>query len=280
MTKTPRTTRRVGPTAAKRAAALRAHNAMEEARAATIAEQPVWPPPEPVAEIADPVVARQEFDDPIEGPIEVPEGELARLAHEINSRLTIADTYLQKTNDHQLAVALQLARVKAICTERKINFRTWSETNLPPDRSWQMIRKLARVGEADNPQLALEEWRGAAAKRSAAYHQRLKSGAQGAIEGPRENVVAFTPPPPAEEPPVLAPMSAVVHRDQETSAAEANRGEQPNRYDVLDTVSQALAALTEPQDQEFVIVATLQNAGKDTAKAAIEKVFGVGSLAA
>lgn len=76
---------------------------------------------------------------------------LADLAHEINVRL-------QKSEDHRLSACVKLAEAKAVCREEGITFKAWVSENIQ-FVGYGEAKKMARIGEADNPALALEDHR-------------------------------------------------------------------------------------------------------------------------
>ena len=84
---------------------------------------------------------------------------LTPIAKEINSRFEKADQMEGKADDHRLAAALQLAKAKTIAEAAKVPFKKWCEDNLV-GQSYENIRKLAVVGAADKPELALADMRG------------------------------------------------------------------------------------------------------------------------
>lgn len=144
--------------------------------------------------------------------VEIPEGRLATLAHEINTRFTLADRHDAQANDHRLAAAIRLAEAKKVCEERKINFRRWAEESVP--QSYETVRKLAGVGAAPDPQLALETWRA----RNAVSNAKLRERQKARIMGP---------------PPSTEVMIEQVFRDEAEEQAAApeislSEGQQPD----------------------------------------------------
>jgi len=83
---------------------------------------------------------------------------LAPMAKEINVRLEKADKAEDNAYDHRLSAALKLDEAKTFCKENKVRFPSWCEKNVK--QSYETVRKLVRVGGAENPQLALDDLRG------------------------------------------------------------------------------------------------------------------------
>jgi len=81
------------------------------------------------------------------------------LAKEINSRLELAAKSEGKADDHRLTAAIRLDEVKTRCDELGLKFKSWCENNLDEKWSYENARKLARIGAADDPKLALEDLR-------------------------------------------------------------------------------------------------------------------------
>jgi len=78
-------------------------------------------------------------------------------AIEINHRIKQAEKMEGDALDHRLAAAITAANAKAECKTNKVNFKEWCEAKLT--KSYENIRKLARIGAAPNPKLALEDLR-------------------------------------------------------------------------------------------------------------------------
>lgn len=115
-------------------------------------------------------------------PVEpVPEGPLARQAHEINTRFMLADRNEQTATGHRLAAAILLAGAKGECERLKINFKSWVAGNIP--QHYDYLRKMAAIGASENPAQALEDWRDDNARRNRA---RRAQKAQQQIEGTRD----------------------------------------------------------------------------------------------
>lgn len=83
---------------------------------------------------------------------------LGPIANEINVRFEKIAKLDGQADDHRLAAALRLEEAKKICGASGVRFRTWAEENVK-DQSWETVRKLAAVGGAPNPALALEDMR-------------------------------------------------------------------------------------------------------------------------
>lgn len=73
------------------------------------------------------------------------------LAHEINVRL-------QKADDHRLSACIKLAEAKAACTEAGISFKAWVAEKIQ-FVGYAEAARLAKVGSAKDPAIALEDLR-------------------------------------------------------------------------------------------------------------------------
>ena len=111
-------------------------------------------------------------DDP------VPEGTLAAQAHEINTRFTLAARNEAVATTHRLAAAILLAAAKVECERLHLNFKSWADGHVP--QTWDTIARMAKIGAAPDPAVALEEFRADNARRNRAL--RAKKAAQ--LEGP------------------------------------------------------------------------------------------------
>jgi hypothetical protein len=131
----------------------------------------------------------------------VQEGRLAVLAHEINTRFTLADKLDSQANDHRLAAAIQLAEAKKVCVEHKINFKAWASASVP--QVYRTVRDLARVGAAPDPKLALEDLR----NKNAALNRDLRERRKATIEANPFAPAGELPAPAAEA--TLAEMETV-----------------------------------------------------------------------
>lgn len=90
-------------------------------------------------------------------------GDLEKLAKRIN-------TNAAKEKDVRLEMAIDLAAAKAICKEKGTTFKSWVEDKL--SLSYDEARKLARIGESDDPEAALAARR----KQTSGTTQRNKAG--------------------------------------------------------------------------------------------------------
>lgn len=87
------------------------------------------------------------------------EGALKSIGVEVLKRMELAKTLDGKADDHRLAAALKLAEAKKLCEANKISFKEWSDEHAE-GLSYETVRKLASVGGAENPVLALADMRG------------------------------------------------------------------------------------------------------------------------
>jgi len=140
---------------------------------------------------------------PAKGEIKPPK-ELAPIAKEVNVRLEKASKLEADAADHRLAAALKLAEAKEICKRSGVSFQTWSEANVKDAAGnkigYQVVRKLANIGEKENPEEELARQREAQAERAAA--SREKKAAE--VEALKEKVA---------EPP--SPFEPVVVKDRD-----------------------------------------------------------------
>lgn len=107
------------------------------------------------------------------------DGWMERTAKEISVRLEKADKLDDQADDHRLAAAMKLAEAKGVCRDNKMNFQSWVTTNLKG--SYETLRKLARVGEADDPAQALADMRG----KNKEANKALRDRKAAAIEAPQ-----------------------------------------------------------------------------------------------
>lgn len=103
------------------------------------------------------VVVKETKPAPGKMSVEQAEKKLAPLSHEINVRFEKIEQLEGKADDHRLAAAINLENAKKICAASGIKFKDWAAENVK--QSYETVRKLAAVGAAPNPQLALEDMR-------------------------------------------------------------------------------------------------------------------------
>lgn len=103
------------------------------------------------------------------------------LAKEINIRMEKAAKMDGQANDHRLAASLQLARAKEIADESTISFKTWCNDNVDLTfLTYESARKLAAVGAAKDPALALADMRTGNAKANKKHRANKKAAAANA----------------------------------------------------------------------------------------------------
>lgn len=85
--------------------------------------------------------------------------ELTLIGKEVLARMQKIAKLEGDADDHRLAAALRLADAKKICEANKIKFQDWSDEHAD-GLSFETVRKLAAVGGAENPKLALADMRG------------------------------------------------------------------------------------------------------------------------
>lgn len=103
------------------------------------------------------VVVKETKPAPGKMSVEQAEKKLAPLGQEINARFDKIEQLEGKADDHRLAAAINLENAKKICVASGIKFKDWVAENVK--QSYETVRKLAAVGAAPNPQLALEDMR-------------------------------------------------------------------------------------------------------------------------
>lgn len=90
---------------------------------------------------------------------------LKPIAKEINTRLEKADKYASDAFDHRLAAALRLEDARKMCAAAGLKFKDWAEANVT--LAYETVRKLAAIGAAPKPRIALEDMREYNRKKSA-----------------------------------------------------------------------------------------------------------------
>lgn len=86
------------------------------------------------------------------------EGKLPAFAKVINVRLEKANKLDDNAADHRLAAAIELDKAKTQCSAAGVKFPDWCAENV--EQSYDTVRKLAVIGGAEDPKLALEDMRG------------------------------------------------------------------------------------------------------------------------
>lgn len=121
------------------------------------------------------------------------ERKLDPIAKEVNVRLEKADKNDALADDHRLAAAIRLDDAKAACKEMGVTFKKWAEDNIA--WSYDTVRKLARIGGADDPAAAIADMRASRAmqererrERKSIEHKAAKKAASGKIAGEPEEV--------------------------------------------------------------------------------------------
>jgi len=91
------------------------------------------------------------------------EKSLKPVAKEINIKFEKASKAETQADDFRLSAALLLADAQKTCEAGGVRFKAWAEGNVVAEAigaSYENIRKLAAVGAADDPKLALADLRG------------------------------------------------------------------------------------------------------------------------
>ena len=84
-------------------------------------------------------------------------------AKRANAFLEKAATADKQADDRRLSAAMEIAAAKTMCEENKINFKKWAEEHIT-SQAYETVRKLARIGAAPEPALALADLRNRTAK--------------------------------------------------------------------------------------------------------------------
>ena len=105
--------------------------------------------------------------------VEQADKKLAPITNEINVRFEKIEKLDGQADDHRLAAALRIEEARKICVASGIKFQEWAEKNLK--QSYETVRKLAAIGKAPNPQLALEDMRNKNRKANQEHRQKKKT---------------------------------------------------------------------------------------------------------
>ena len=89
--------------------------------------------------------------------------ELKALAREVNAMLDKASKSDLRAFDLRLSAACSLAKARETCKRDGLKFQDWCEANV--ETSYKEVKRLALVGEADDPKMALEDLRAKTAAR-------------------------------------------------------------------------------------------------------------------
>lgn len=79
------------------------------------------------------------------------------MAKRANAALERAEKSEVRVNDLRLTAAVELGEAKTKCKEAGINFKAWASENVT--YAYESVRKLATIGQADDPAKALEDLR-------------------------------------------------------------------------------------------------------------------------
>lgn len=106
------------------------------------------------------------------------------LAKAINVRMEKAQKNDALADDHRLAASLHLAEAKKIAEEAGVSFKTWCDENVTQDLlSYESARKLAAVGAAKDPALALADLRAGNASANKKHRAKKKAAANAKPDG-------------------------------------------------------------------------------------------------
>lgn len=145
------------PIAPTRRAALRAQRLRElEAKHSAAGTLDQWAPTRAplYSRTLGEAVMTDQVVEPEAADVEVPEGLLATLAHEINYRFVAASRTDKLSMDHRVAAAIRLAEARAECKRLSLDFKKWAEGSVP--QTYETVMRFARIGAAENPVEALE----------------------------------------------------------------------------------------------------------------------------
>jgi hypothetical protein len=125
--------------------------------------------------------------------VEQAEKKLTPIANEINVRFEKVAKLDGQADDHRLAAALRLSEAKSICAASGVRFKEWAAANIK-EQSWETVRKLASVGGAPNPQIALEDMRGKNREANRQLREKKKTRElANKVFGPAEALLAAKP---------------------------------------------------------------------------------------
>lgn len=82
---------------------------------------------------------------------------IASNAKRANAALEKAEVAAGRADDLRLTAAIELGQAKTACAETGVNFKKWCVENVT--QSYDTVRKLASIGQADDPALALADLR-------------------------------------------------------------------------------------------------------------------------
>jgi|TARA_Y100000310_G_scaffold285046_1_gene308226 hypothetical protein len=115
---------------------------------------------------------------------------LVPIAKEINHRLKQAAKMEADALDHRLAAAIQADKAKKQCKASRVNFKSWCDAHLT--MNYENIRKLARIGAAPNPKLALDDMRAKAVIAQAKQREKAKAEKEAAKKSSRGSLGKVT----------------------------------------------------------------------------------------
>lgn len=118
------------------------------------------------------VVVKETKPEPGKMTVEAAEKKLTPLGNEINARFEKIEKLEGQAEDHRLSAAINLENAKKLCVASGIKFKEWAETNIK--QSFETVRKLAAIGAAPNPALALEDMRKKNKDANAKHRQKSK----------------------------------------------------------------------------------------------------------
>ena len=142
---------------AKKAAAREAKRKAREAAQAARLEAKLHPSPAQIERAKKAAEAKILKDAKLAARAEA-DRELVPLAKEINVRIDKANKLEHDADDHRLAAALQLEAARKRCEIAAVNFKKWANENIK-HWTYQTVRKLTKVGGAENPTKALTDLR-------------------------------------------------------------------------------------------------------------------------
>ena len=211
------------------------------------------------------VVVKETKPAPGKMSVEQAEKKLAPLSYEINVRFEKIEQLEGKADDHRLAAAINLENAKKICAASGIKFKDWAAENVK--QSYETVRKLAAVGAAPNPQLALEDMRKKNKEANAKLRNKQKTGQiERKLFGPVEVLSQAKPEEALKAVKKFAQDTGlvVISETEHKELRQAEKSAQLKKAEplTLESLKSAFSALPARDKMDFVTFATAAVGGK------------------
>ena len=115
----------------------------------------------------------------------------ARTVSGIVGRINKQET---RTDDLRLTLAQHLAEAEKICAAGKVKFKDWVEANVEIRQGYAEVRRLVKIGNADDPKKALEDLRAGVRDRVKKHSDKKKAEAAET----KKTAEAVSPAPPSD----------------------------------------------------------------------------------